>query len=73
MRRHPDPETAPRVAADECFLAGLRGERLEDVDTYRANDCARMIHNGPNWCVSIATDSRHEHGITVFAWRDARG
>lgn len=69
MVRRPDPELALRCAADECFLATLRGETIDEADSYQANDRGVWTLTGANWKCTVATDSGHGFGVTVFAWR----
>ena len=61
MRRLPDPEQALRVAADECFLAGLRGERPLSVESY-------LGHRDEGQRVNILTTGPRQ-AIVVIAWR----
>lgn len=68
-RRIPDPETALRVAADEVFLAGLRGERVVDIESYPSNGDGDQDRFGRHWCAFVGTDTADEHGITIIAWR----
>jgi hypothetical protein len=67
MGLRPSLTAALLAVSDEVAELAERGERVVSVETPFGSRRPRFAHAE----VFLATDSAHEHGVSIFGWTDS--